>query len=91
MRGIVKVVEKATGFFNNLLDSDLLALVRDLSDRKMVAAAHALAQQTGDETIANASDTDWYDWENGLKACGISIEQILPEWSLPKYLEKQKR
>jgi len=39
--------------------------------------------------IANSGDTDWYDWEDGLRNIGVEVEQIIPEWSRQKWLEKQ--
>ena len=74
---------------NGFLDEPLQTIVHDPSDRKMVGAALEAFRVFRDAVIANASDTDWYDWEAELVAAGVAVEQILPEWSRAKYNEKR--
>lgn len=74
-----------------VLTPELQELVHDTSDRIMVATAYGKAIETRSETIANASDTDWYSWEEGLRNHGVLIEQLIPEWSRAKFLEKEAR
>jgi hypothetical protein len=74
-----------------ILEAGLMKIVADHSDRKMVGAAIEAKNTSSECAIANASDTDWYDWEEALRARGIEIEQIIPEWSRPKWEEKKKR
>jgi len=71
------------------LDENLAALIHDTSDRKFVAAALAAIDGCGECLIANSGDTDWYDWEEVLRTVGVEVEQIIPEWSRQKWLEKQ--
>jgi hypothetical protein len=71
-----------------ILEAGLATTVADRSDRKMVAAALEALRTTGECAVANASDTDWYDWETALKAVGLDVEQIIPEWSKAKWIEK---
>lgn len=73
---------------NGFLDEPLQTIVHDPSDRKMVGAALEAIRVFGETVIANASDSDWYDWGAGLLAAGVAVEQILPEWSRAKYNEK---
>lgn len=73
------------------LDENLAALIHDKSDRKFVAAALAAIDECGECLIANSGDTDWYDWEEGLRLAGVEVEQIIPEWSRQKWLEKQSK
>lgn len=70
------------------LDEFLTVLVHDKSDRKLVAATLAAIEEYGECLIANAGDTDWYDWEDGLRKHGVEVEQIIPEWSRQKWLDK---
>ena len=71
------------------LDGTLATLIHDKSDRKFVAAALAAIDGFGECLIANSGDTDWYDWEDGLRNVGVEVEQIIPEWSRQKWLEKR--
>jgi hypothetical protein len=68
-----------------LLPNDLAAAVRDRDDRKFVAVALA---DNGKSTLVNASDTDWYDAEAGLKEHGIVVEQLIEDWCRRKHREK---
>ena len=61
---------------------------RNLSDRKLVAAALE-ALKKGPCRIVNAADTDWYDWLDELHKNGIEVLQLLPGWSHDKWLEKK--
>ncbi|HBA86882.1 MAG TPA: hypothetical protein DCZ75_02515 [Geobacter sp.] len=70
------------------LEEPLSSVVHDRSDRKMVAAALEAIKCYGECAIANAADTDWYDWEEALRASGIFVEQIIDEWAKDKWLEK---
>ena len=69
------------------LPKDLQAIVRDCSDRKFVA----LALLFSDAMITNACDTDWIEWEGGLLAKGIKLDQLLREWCEARCREKAKR
>jgi len=71
-----------------LLQEPLQTIVHDCSDRKMVAAAVEAINYYGETTIANASDSDWYEWEAGLLAAGVIVEQILDDWLRPKYNQR---
>jgi hypothetical protein len=66
------------------LPAHLEAVIGDVSDRKMVAAALA----TG-APIINASDTDWYDWEDVLKEAGVDVIHLVPEYSKAKWKAKK--
>lgn len=70
------------------LDEPLAGIVHDRSDRKMVAAAVAAIETYGECALANASDTDWYDWEEALIEAGVFVEQIIGEWSRQKWRDK---
>jgi hypothetical protein len=70
------------------LDENLAIIVHDRSDRKLVSAALVAIDDFGECWIANSGDTDWYDWEDGLREIGIEVEQIIPEWSRQKWREK---
>jgi hypothetical protein len=72
------------------LDEPLASVVHDLADRKIVAAALEAITAYHECAVANAADTDWYDWQGPLDAAGIFVEQILPEWSRAKWQSKQK-
>lgn len=71
-----------------ILQADLASTITDRSDRKMVAAALEALSTVGECAVANASDTDWYDWESALTLVNIDVEQLLPEWSRAKWQEK---
>lgn len=72
------------------LDESLALVIHDRADRKMIAAALEAITCYHECAIANAADTDWYDWQPALEAAGIFVEQLLPEWSLAKWRSKQK-
>ena len=57
-------------------------------DRKLVALA--LADQPN-STIVNACDTDWYDWEETLKAHGVIVDQIIGDWCEDNWQRKMQR
>lgn len=71
-----------------VLDEYLQAIVHDLEDRKMVAAAVSAIVEHGNCAISFASDSDWHGWESALVGNGIVLEPIIPEWSLKKFKEK---
>lgn len=73
------------------LDEQLTLIVHDTSDRKLVSAAMVAIDEFGECWIANSGDTDWYDWEDGLRQVGVEVEQIIPEWSKQKWRDKQLR
>ena len=74
-----------------MLEPGLMSVVSDRSDRKLVAAAIDAKNRYGECGIANAADTDWYDWEDALCAEGLEVEQVLPEWSRRRWEEKKQR
>ncbi len=63
-------------------------VVRDLADRKMLAAALQALSLPGTSAIAFAGDTDWLDWEPALVQTGIVLEPLIEAWSRAKHLEK---
>ncbi len=74
-----------------ILEDSLAQFIHDLSDRKMVAAVLDAQTSCPPCFLANASDTDWYDWEEVLKENGIEVEQIIHDWAHAKWLEKKAR
>ncbi|MCC6161206.1 MAG: hypothetical protein IT526_03040 [Nitrosomonas sp.] len=74
-----------------VLPPSLAAVVHDLADRKMVAAALAAQKNYGESTIAFAGDTDWHDWEQALTQAGLALEPIIENWSRTKHAEKAHR
>jgi hypothetical protein len=74
-----------------VLPAKLTAVVHDLADRKMVAAALAAHAMFGEGCIAFAGDTDWHDWEDALEAHQVQLEPIIEVWSRHKHAEKQHR
>jgi hypothetical protein len=74
-----------------VLPAPLAAVVHDLADRQMVAAALAAHQLFGEGCIAFAGDTDWHDWEDDLAAHQVQLEPIIEDWSRQKHAEKQHR
>lgn len=73
------------------LDEPLVLAIHDLSDRKLVATVLEALSSMGECLIANAGDTDWYDWEEALTLAGIEVEQIIHEWAYAKWQEKKQR
>lgn len=76
---------------HGVLPATLAAVVHDLADRKMVAAALAAHAMFGEGCIAFAGDTDWHDWEGALAAHQVRLEPIIETWSRQKHAEKQHR
>lgn len=76
---------------HGVLPVTLAPVVRDLEDRKMVAAALAAHAEFGEGCIAFAGDTDWHDWEGALAAHQLQLEPIIEAWSRQKHAEKQHR
>ncbi len=74
-----------------VLPASLQAVVHDLADRKMVAAALASHAAFGEGCVAFAGDTDWHDWETALLAHQVWLEPIIEDWSRQRYAEKQLR
>ncbi|HMM73808.1 MAG TPA: hypothetical protein PKC22_16560 [Rhodocyclaceae bacterium] len=74
-----------------VLPATLAAIVHDLDDRKMVAAALAAHAMFGEGCIAFAGDTDWHDWEEALTAHQVQLEPIIENWSRQKHAAKQHR
>lgn len=56
-----------------VLAAKLDGLVYDMADRKFVAVAVAHPKRP---PILNASDTDWLDWQEGLKRDGIEVRHV---------------
>lgn len=73
------------------LDESLSVVVHDRSDRKMVAAVLEALNLYGECQLANAADTDWYDWATALSQAGVQIEQIIHDWAYAKWQEKKAR
>lgn len=76
---------------NGVLPDELMPVVHDLADRKIVAAALAAEQQYGETPIAFAGDTDWHEWEDALAQHGLILEPLIEEWSRAKFKSKQQR
>lgn len=76
---------------HGILPATLAAIVHDLADRKMVAAALAAHEAFGEGCIAFAGDTDWHDWECALAAHQVQLEPIIEAWSRQKHAEKRHR
>lgn len=66
-------------------------VVKDLADRKMLAAALEALKLPGSSAIAFAGDTDWLDWEAELIRTGLVLEPVIEDWSRTKHEEKQHR
>lgn len=73
------------------LPAGLEKVVHDRADRKFVAVALGDASQGGQSSIVNASDTDWYGWEEALKQAGVVVEHVIDDWCCAKWEEKQRR
>lgn len=76
---------------HGILPNELIPIVHDLADRKMVAAALESLNLNGESGLAFAGDTDWHEWEIALIRAGITLEPIIEQWSRAKCAEKQKR
>jgi len=76
---------------NGILPDTLSAVIHDLADRKMVAAALSSHLSFGEGCIAFAGDTDWHDWEAALAEHKVLLEPIIEDWSRRKHAEKQHR
>ncbi|HFS0969408.1 TPA: hypothetical protein ACHY2P_006456 [Pseudomonas aeruginosa] len=74
-----------------VLPPALQAVVHDLADRKMVAAALSSHMEFGEGCVAFAGDTDWHDWETELENHQVLLEPIIEAWSRQKHAEKQMR
>lgn len=85
----VEVLYDENGY--GYLNEPLASVIHDWSDKKMVAAGLETIKCHGECAIANAGDTDWYDWEKVLLAVDLEVEQIIPEWSRKKWKEKKRR
>jgi len=76
---------------NGVLPASIASIIHDLADRKMVAAALACNSSYGESCVAFAGDTDWHEWEDGLKLHNVDLEPIIESWSREKYREKMRR
>lgn len=74
-----------------ILEDNLAEIIHDLADRKMAAAVLDAQTSCPPCFLANASDTDWYDWQEILRENGIEVEQIIHDWAHAKWLEKKAR
>lgn len=74
-----------------VLPMELVAVVHDVDDRKMVAAALAAMTSHGECPIAFAGDTDWHGWEIALTTHGVCLTPIIEAWSRAKYAAKLAR
>lgn len=68
-----------------ILPHDVAAIVHDLADRKMVAAALAAGGAAEGCEIVNACDTDWYEWESVLADAGLVVRQLIDAWCRARY------
>jgi len=68
------------------LPDELQAVVHDLGDRKLVAAA----MESG-AAIHNATDTDWYDWQAPLEDVGVFVVHLIEDWSRPLWESKKAK
>ena len=59
-----------------VLPDELGRIVHDRNDRKFVAVSLAFSTPP---PIVNATDSDWADWEAGLRDHGIEVIQLCPE------------
>ncbi|HVS39472.1 MAG TPA: hypothetical protein VMS17_28195 [Gemmataceae bacterium] len=59
------------------LPPELEPVVRDLSDRKFVAAALRDLLDGGMSTIVNAVDSDWCDWQEALRHHGVVVTHLI--------------
>lgn len=76
---------------NGVLPASLVAVIHDLDDRKMVAAAIEAKRLHGEAPVAFAGDTDWHEWEDALKQHGVELEPIIEAWSRAKFKAKNLR
>jgi hypothetical protein len=74
-----------------VLPDALKLAIKDLEDRKMVAAALAATADGHHCIVTNACDTDWLDWAEALKAHGVETEHLIEDWLRRKWLQKQSR
>ncbi len=73
------------------LPAKLEKVVDDRADRKLVAVALTDLEQGEQSSIVNASDTDWYRWENALNQAGLVVEQVIDDWCRATWEEKKKK
>jgi hypothetical protein len=73
------------------LPEKLEEVVDDRADRKLVAVALTDVDQGEQSSIVNASDTDWYRWENALNQAGVVVEQVIDDWCRGIWEEKKKK
>lgn len=73
-----RVLERAVAVADGVacLPNDLERLVHDRDDRKFVAVALSFSSPP---PVVNATDSDWVDWERGLRDHGIEVIQLCPE------------
>lgn len=76
---------------HGVLPLQLLGLIHDDADKKMVAAALDSHRQYGEGCVAFAGDTDWHEWETELIANDVLLEPVIEDWSRQKFAEKQQR
>ncbi|MCY1705409.1 hypothetical protein [Pannonibacter sp. SL95] len=76
---------------HGVLPAELVPIIHDLADRKIVAAALASHEEFGEGCIAFAGDTDWHDWEQALLVQNVATEPVIEAWSRKKHAEKQAR
>ena len=60
-----------------VLPNELGRIVQDRNDRKFVAVALSFSMPP---PVVNATDSDWVDWEEGLRDNGIEVIQLCPEF-----------
>lgn len=76
---------------DGIVPQPLDEVVKDLADRKMLAAALEALKLPGSSAIAFAGDTDWLDWEADLIQTGLVLEPVIEAWSRAKHEEKMHR
>jgi hypothetical protein len=85
----VTVSYDADGY--GVLPASLTAVIHDLADRKMVAAALEATSLYGVAPVAFAGDTDWHGWEDELTKYGVELHPIIEAWSRAKFESKKSR
>ncbi len=74
-----------------VIPSELEPVIHDRADRKWVAASLQATADGKKNTIINACDTDWMEWEDTLKEANIEVEHLIENWCRAKFEEKQAK
>ena len=73
------------------LPPKLEQVVHDRADRKIVTLALTDLSEGGECSIVNASDCDWYDWEEALREAGVVVEQVIDDFCRATWEAKKKK